>query len=60
MSSVHIYVESGFGALFVGNSLTKCRPKPDIGWTNDCGMAASASENDYVHLLMKNKVRVSS
>ena len=59
-SNVYIYGESGFRVLFVGNSITKYRPKPDIGWNNDCGMAASAPENDYVHLLMKNKVRVSS
>lgn len=55
-SNVYIYGESGFRVLFVGNSITKHRPKPDIGWNNDCGMAASAPENDYVHLLMK-KIR---
>ncbi len=55
-SNVYIYGESCFRVLFVGNSITKHRPKPDMGWNNDCGMAASAPENDYVHLLMK-KIR---
>ena len=35
--------------LFLGNSLTLRGPKPDIGWTNTRGMAASVPENDYVH-----------
>ena len=39
--------------LFVGNSITKHSPKADIGWYNDCGMAASSVEKDYVHLLVK-------
>ena len=37
--------------LFLGNSLTKHGPKADIGWTNNCGMAATALDKDYVHLL---------
>lgn len=55
-SNVYICGEGGFRVLFVGNSITKHRPKPEMGWTNDCGMAASSPENDYVHLLMK-KIR---
>ena len=39
--------------LFVGNSISKHAPKPSVGWHNDCGMAASCTENDYVHLIMK-------
>ena len=39
--------------LFVGNSIAKHAPKPEIGWTNDCGMAASSKDKDYVHLIAK-------
>ncbi|HBP37448.1 MAG TPA: hypothetical protein DD640_01660 [Clostridiales bacterium] len=39
--------------LFMGNSLTLHPPKEDIGWSGNWGMAASARENDYVHLVMK-------
>jgi len=42
--------------LFIGNSITLHAPKPDIGWNNNWGMAASSEENDYVHRLMQ-KVR---
>lgn len=39
--------------LFVGNSITKHAPAPNIGWYGDWGMAATKKENDYVHLIMK-------
>ena len=42
----------GVRVLFVGNSITRHGAAPAIGWHNDCGMAASSKEKDYVHLLM--------
>lgn len=37
--------------LIVGNSITRHGPLAEIGWEHDWGMAASAPECDYVHLL---------
>lgn len=39
--------------LFIGNSITRHEPKPEIGWDYDWGMAASKLENDYVHVAVK-------
>ena len=41
-----------FKVLIYGNSIALHGPKPDIGWTNDWGMAASAPEKDFVHLVV--------
>ncbi len=39
--------------LFIGNSITRHEPKPEIGWDNDWGMAATCRENDYVHVFVR-------
>ncbi|GAB3037238.1 SGNH/GDSL hydrolase family protein [Spirosoma pulveris] len=37
--------------LILGNSIMSHGPVPDLGWFNSNGMAASAPEKDFVHLL---------
>ena len=37
--------------LVLGNSITRHGPRPEIGWTNDFGMAASSVDRDFVHVL---------
>lgn len=41
-----------FGVLIYGNSIALHGSKPDIGWTNCWGMAASAREKDFAHLVV--------
>lgn len=43
--------------LFVGNSITKHGPAAKIGWAGNWGMAASAEEKDYVHLVVEAVTR---
>ncbi len=38
--------------LFLGNSITMHGPAPEIGWSGNWGMAATAQGRDYVHLLL--------
>ena len=46
-------VKDGVRVLFLGNSITLHGSLPKIGWTNVWGMAASAKEKDYVHLVTR-------
>ena len=39
--------------LIVGNSITWHEPCAEVGWYGNCGMSASATEKDYVHLLFE-------
>jgi len=41
-----------FKVLVYGNSIALHGPYPEIGWTNDWGMAASARERDFAHLVV--------
>ncbi|WP_165063665.1 SGNH/GDSL hydrolase family protein [Paludisphaera rhizosphaerae] len=37
--------------LFLGNSITRHPPRPEIDWHDDWGMAATSADKDYVHLV---------
>lgn len=37
--------------LILGNSIVSHGPAPEIGWYDDWGMAASAEDKDFVHVL---------
>ena len=50
--------KKGPRVLFIGNSITLHGPRPQIGWTNNWGMAASARDLDYVHRLQKKIAEV--
>ena len=42
---------NGTRVMFVGNSITLHGIRPEIGWYHEWGMAASAKDKDYIHLL---------
>ena len=44
--------------LFLGNSITLHAPAPGIGWTGNWGMAASAQDKDFVHILTSEIAKV--
>lgn len=39
--------------LIIGNSIVRHPPRPEIGWVNNWGMAASAIDSDFVHILKR-------
>jgi hypothetical protein len=45
--------------LFLGNSITLHGPSASVGWMNNWGMAASAQEKDYVHVLVSSIAKLS-
>jgi len=52
IASVERIGSGGFRVLIYGNSIALHRPKPDIGWTNCWGMAASSIEKDFAHIVV--------
>ena len=53
-------VTGGTRLVVLGNSITLAARHDEIGWPRSCGMAASAPEKDYVHLLIDGLGRRSS
>ncbi|QDT43395.1 hypothetical protein Pan241w_34950 [Gimesia alba] len=45
--------------LFLGNSITLHGPSPKIGWKGNWGMAASAPEKDFVHIVTRSLAKSS-
>ncbi|RYY07170.1 MAG: SGNH/GDSL hydrolase family protein [Sphingobacteriaceae bacterium] len=51
-TSKEVMLKHPFGnVVILGNSITYAPANPSSGWNCNCGMAASALEKDYVHLL---------
>ena len=52
LRSVEKNCKDGFKVLIYGNSIALHGPNAGIGWTNNWGMAASAPEKDFAHLVV--------
>ncbi len=52
LKSVARSTKGDFKVVIYGNSIALHGPKSDIGWTNNWGMAASAREKDFAHLVV--------
>lgn len=46
--------EAKLRIAFVGNSITRHEVAPHLGWMQNCGMAASTPDKDYVHLIYQS------
>jgi hypothetical protein len=49
-----VVAQDSLRVLILGNSITSNGPLPQIGWLYDWGMAASARDKDFVHVLFKS------
>ena len=52
-ASAEVCEKGGVRVAFIGNSITLHGPSAKIGWTSRWGMAASAAEKDYVHIVTR-------
>lgn len=50
------YKDAKLKIAIIGNSIMLHHAKEDIGWFKNCGMAASDSDHDFVHVLL-NKIK---
>ena len=48
--SINGQKKAGLKVMYVGNSITLHGIRPEVGWYNLWGMAASSASKDYVHL----------
>ncbi len=49
-----INLKDSLKVLILGNSITQQGPQPELGWNNNWGMAASALDKNFVHVLYRH------